>query len=53
MKIYCYTYTLVQLAKKAAQTKDPEDIRKHKEYEQMCLRDDVEVICNVPSIRPR
>lgn len=48
VKIKCYMSTLFQLAKKAAETKDPEDIRKHQEYEALCLRDNVEVICHVP-----
>lgn len=39
MIIYCFWRTLIQLGRKANQTKDPEDIRKFKEYEKMCLKE--------------
>jgi hypothetical protein len=39
-----YFSTLMQLAKRAAETKDPKDIAKHKEYEALCLEADEMVI---------
>lgn len=44
VKTVCYMSTLFQLARQAAKTNNPADIKAHKDYEKLCLEADEVII---------